>query len=240
MRCRARLDGDRYIVNGQKIWNSGAHESDFLWLLCRTGTQESRGRGLTLLVVDVKTPGVEIRPIEVMDGNHFAEIFFTDAMIPIANRIGPENGAWALVGQALADERHVQFVGKRVRRDYEDVLEWAEGERIANDPVVRARLAELQIDVLQSEICALRVLDLMRKGRDAAVEAATNKIIHTQAIQNIARAAMEFGCPSALLAGEPIELLWRTTMWESIGAGTSEIMTGIVARQRLGLGAAKK
>ncbi|MET0986443.1 MAG: acyl-CoA dehydrogenase family protein [Steroidobacteraceae bacterium] len=76
--------------------------------------------------------------------------------------------------------------------------------------------------------------------RDAAVEAATNKIIHTQAIQNIARAAMEFGCPSALLAGEPIELLWRTTMWESIGAGTSEIMTGIVARQRLGLGAAKK
>ena len=94
---------------------------DYLWLLCRTGTQESRGRGLSLMIVDLHASGVSVGPLPTLDGDQLNEVFLEEVEIPVSQRVGPENGAWKIMGRALADERHIQFPPSRVRRDLEEV-----------------------------------------------------------------------------------------------------------------------
>src|SRR5262249_1448268 len=101
LNCRAENRGDHYAVTGSKCWNTGAHSTDYIWLLCRTGEPGSRGKGLSLLIVPRETPGLTVRALEVMGGHVFATLDFDNAKIPVENRIGPENGAWAMMGAAL-------------------------------------------------------------------------------------------------------------------------------------------
>jgi alkylation response protein AidB-like acyl-CoA dehydrogenase len=235
VRCRAERRGDVYVVNGEKCWQSYAQHADYLWLLCRTGAPESRGNGLSLLIVDLKDPGVRVGPLPTLDGDQLNEIYLRDVEVPVEQRIGPENGAWRIMAEALADERHIQFPPSRVRRDLEEVIDWLRKVGLERDPVVRHTLVDLAVAVREVEIHALRVLDAMQKGRPAIVEAAENKVVHTEVCQRIARAALDFGAPEALLHGSRVEQLWRQSMWETIGGGTSEIMRSVVARQGLGL-----
>ncbi|HEY3653430.1 MAG TPA: acyl-CoA dehydrogenase family protein [Steroidobacteraceae bacterium] len=234
LRTTARRDGNDYVVNGTKIWSSGAHDSDYLWLLCRTDAQSRRADGLSLLIVDLKSCGLRIRLMAKMSGNVFTELTFDDVRVPAEQRIGAENGAWPIMQMSLADERHVQFPPKRVRADFEAVWSWIAGLGLDKDPVVRHRLAALAVDVLECQALALKVLSA-GQGTPAILAAAENKRASTDAIQRIARAAMEFGCPEAVLYSSITDLLWRQTTEESIGGGTSEIMTGIIARLGLGL-----
>jgi hypothetical protein len=236
VRCRAERRGEVYVVTGQKCWQSYARDMDHLWLLCRTGPQESRARGLSLLIVDLRAPGVRVGPLPTLDGDQLSEVHLEGALVPVDRRIGPENGAWRIMAEALADERHIQFPPGRVRRDLDEVAAWVRARGLDRDPVVRRRLAELAAEVLEVEMLALRVLDALQKGRPASVEAAGNKVAHTIACQNVARAALELGGAEALAHGSRAELLWRQSLWETIGGGTSEIMRGVVARQALGLG----
>jgi hypothetical protein len=235
VRCRAERRGDAYVVNGEKCWQSYAQHADYLWLLCRTGAPESRGNGLSLLIVDLKAPGVRVGPLPTLDGDQLNEIHLQDVEVPVDQRIGPENGAWKIMAEALADERHIQFPPGRVRRDLEEVIAWVRSVGLERDPVVQHTLVDLAVAVREVEVFALRVLDAMQKGRPAAVEAAENKVVHTEVCQRIARAALDFGAPEALLHGSRVEQLWRQSMWETIGGGTSEIMRGVIARQGLGL-----
>jgi hypothetical protein len=235
VRCRAERDGDRFIVNGQKCWQSYAQDMDYLWLLCRTGSQQSRGRGLTLLIVDLAAPGVRVNPLPTLDGDQLNEVFLDGVEVPAGNRVGPENGAWKIMGEALADERHIQFPPKRVRRDLEEVIAWVRARGLDGDAEIRRTLSELAVQVFEVEMHGLRVLDAMQRGRPGVVEAAANKVVHTVVCQNIARAAVDFGGAEALVEGERVELLWRQSMWETIGGGTSEVMRGVVAKQELGL-----
>jgi alkylation response protein AidB-like acyl-CoA dehydrogenase len=124
-----------------------------------------------------------------------------------------------------------------VRRDLEEMVALVKGAGLARDPVVRRALADLAVEVDEVEMHGLLVLDAMQKGRPAVAEAAANKIVHTLVCQRIARAVVEFGGPEALVTGSRPELLWRQSMWETIGGGTSEIMRGVVAKNALNLGA---
>ncbi|MBK7977923.1 MAG: acyl-CoA dehydrogenase family protein [Deltaproteobacteria bacterium] len=242
LRTRAERRGDAYVVNGQKCWQSYTHDMDYLWLLARTGAPESRGRGLSLFIVDKNAPGVTVRPLPTMDGDQLHEIFFENVEIPERQRVGPENGAWGIMGEALADERHIQFPPGRVRKDYEDVVGFV--ATLARDSrwnavrvaATRERLAELSVLALEVEMHALRVLDAMARGVSAVADAAANKVAHTIACQKIARAAFDLG-GAAALADPRIRLIWQVATYETIGGGTSEIMRGIVARQSLGLDA---
>ncbi len=239
LRTRAERRGDVYRVTGQKCWQSYGMNSDALWLLCRTGAPESRGAGLSLLVVDLHAPGVRVSPIPMLDGHDLSEVHLDAVEVAVADRVGPENGAWPIVGEALADERHIQFPAGRVRRDLEELVAWVRAAGLGADALARRTLADLAGLAFEVEIHALRVLDAMRKGRGAAVEAAANKVVHTEACQRIAAAALELGGPAALPAAR-LEFLWRQSLWETIGGGTSEVMRGIVARQELGLGASRR
>jgi alkylation response protein AidB-like acyl-CoA dehydrogenase len=173
--------------------------------------------------------------LPTLDGDQLNEIHLDQVEVPLEWRVGPEDGAWKIMGEALADERHIQFPPGRVRRDLEEVVAWARRSGLWADSSARRRLCELAVEVREVEVSGLRVLDAMRRGQPAAVEAAANKILHTVVCQNIARAALELGGAAALVCGERVELLWRQSLWETIGGGTSEIMRGVVAKHALGL-----
>ena len=236
VRCRAERRGDAYVVTGEKCWQSYARDMDYLWLLCRTGAPESRGRGLSLLIVDLRAPGVRVDPIPTLDGDQLHAVHLDGVVVPVEQRVGPEDGAWGIMAGALADERHIQFPPGRVRRDLDEVVTWVKERGLHADPVLRRRLAGLAAEVQEVEMLALRVLDAMQKGRPGIVEAAANKVAHTVACQDVARTALDLGGPEALVSGSRVELLWRQSLWETIGGGTSEIMRGVVARHALGLG----
>lgn len=231
--CRATRDGDHYAISGNKCWNSKAHLVSHLWLLARTGEPGSRGRGLSLFIVDAKTPGVTIKPLEQMDGNFFTEIHFADARIPADCLVGEENGAWQMIGQALAEERHIHFGPGRVRSDFRRVCEWTKKTGLDQRPDVQERLKQLALLVFEAEANSLPML--LSEG--SAAEAATNKVTHTRVLQAIARAALEFGGMDVLFAEDGIEVLWRQSITETIGGGTTQIMQSIIARQRMNLSA---
>jgi alkylation response protein AidB-like acyl-CoA dehydrogenase len=237
LRLRAERDGDHYTLDGQKCWQSYAQDMDCFWLLARTGSLESRGRGLSLFICEKDRPGVSVAPLPTLDGDQLNEVRFEGVRIPAEQRVGEENGAWPIMGEALADERHIQFPPGRVRRDLEEVTAWLRGKGRADDPVARRTLTNLALHVAEVEMHGLLVLDAMQKGRPAGAAAAANKIAHTVACQRIADAALELGGPEALLESSRPNLLWRHALWETIGGGTSEIMRSIVAREALGLSA---
>ncbi len=237
VRTRAEKTGDSYVMHGEKCWTSYAQDADYLWLLARTGTQESRGRGLSLFIVDLHAAGVSIQPLPLMDGEQLNEIRLDGVEVPAANRVGPEDGAWKLMADALAAERHVQFPPKRLRRDLEDVIAFAGRLQLTDDDFVRRRLAELVVEVREVEMHALSVVAAVEAGRNSTIEAARNKLAWTTSCQNIARFAQEIGGAELIAAGGTVELLWRQSIWETIGGGTSEMMRGVIARHGLGLNA---
>lgn len=237
VRTRAERRDDVYVLNGEKRWTSGGHRADYLWVLCRTGTLESHSRGLTVLIVDRRAPGVTLSPIPSLDGERFNEVHFDDVEVPVANRVGEENGAWRMIVESLATERHVQFSPKRVQRDYEDLVEHVRAIGREDDPVVAHVLTDLEVELAEAHVLAFLMLEAIQAGRSSVVEAACNKLAGSELCQKIARAAVEFGAPEALVRGTAVEFLWRQTISETIGGGTSEVMRGVIARQGLGLAA---
>ncbi len=234
LRTRAERVLAGYVIQGQKCWQSYAQDMDYLWLLARTGPEGSRGRGLSLFIVDKSAPGVTVRAIPTIDGEQLNEIFLDGVQVSLDQRVGEENAAWQIMNAALADERHIQFPPARVRRDLEDVVAFARRIGVLERPAVRDQLSELAVRVLEVEMLALLVVSAMQRGESGAVEAAANKVAHTEVCQQIVRAAFDFGGDQALVDPQ-LALLWGVSTYETIGGGTSEIMRGIVAKHALGL-----
>ncbi|MFP6563861.1 MAG: acyl-CoA dehydrogenase family protein [Myxococcota bacterium] len=235
VRCRAERRGDVYVIEGEKCWQSYAQDMDVLWLLCRTGTLESRSRGLSLLMVPLDAPGVRVTALPTLDGDRLSAIELRGVEVPEEHRVGPENAAWGIMGEALADERHIQFPPGRVRRDLDEVVAWLRRRGLTADPGLRRRLADLAVRVQEVEIHAARVLEAICRGTPAVSAAAANKVVHTLVCQEIAAVALEFGGPAAVSNGSRMDQLWRQALWETIGGGTSEVMRSVVAREELGL-----
>jgi alkylation response protein AidB-like acyl-CoA dehydrogenase len=236
LRTRAVRRGDVYVVDGEKCWQSYAGHVDHLWLLARTGEPGSRGAGLSLFIVDRASPGLCVTPLPTLDGDALFACRFEHVEVPAERRVGPQDGAWRLMAEALADERHIQFPAGRLRRDLIEVEALVRAAGRAGDPLVARGLAELSVAVLEAEALALRVVELTQAGRSAVGEAAANKVFHTELCQEIAARAFEWVGTEALVAGARVQQLWLQSLWETIGGGTSEVMRGVVARQALGLG----
>lgn len=235
VRTRA-VRGERcYRVTGEKRWTSDAHNSRYLWLLCRSfaGTEDT---GRTLLILDLAAPGVTIRPIRTIDGHRLNEVFLDEVEVPIEDRVGAEGAAWNLIREALAVERHLMLLPGRVRRDLDELVSWAGRTGAIADARLRERVRELAVDVAEVEVAALVALAVAEAGRDASVEAARVKLLGSEASQRIARAAFEAGLLAAAEVGGELEFLWRETVMETIAGGASEIMRSVIGRGALGLG----
>jgi len=237
VRTRARHDGDRYLITGEKRWTSDAHVSTHLWLLARTGALEDRARGLSLFMVPLKSPGIEVRPIPLIDGHRINEVRLDEVEVSVADRVGEENSAWPIMREVLAMERHLQVLPGRIRRDYEDLIAWAQGNAAINDPEVRRRLADIAAGLNQIEAMTVELVHNVATGHESELGAASAKLLGTLLIQRIARMPTELGYDDALITGGIFEFLWREVVHETLSGGSVEVMRTLIARRALELGA---
>jgi alkylation response protein AidB-like acyl-CoA dehydrogenase len=239
LRTRAVLDGDVYIVNGHKIWTSEAHHASRLWLLCRTGEPDSGRNGLTLLFVDLRSPGITITPIETMDGHQLNEIFLDDVSVPVADRVGAEGAAWEIIRNSLAVERHTQVLPGRLRSDLSDLRAALDRAGLTGRSDVERRLDELAARVAVVEAASLATVSELLAGGSAVIRAARAKFLGSELCQAIPRVGLELLGVDAVVDDDDIGFLWRQSILETIAGGTVEIMLSLLAREELGLGSAR-
>jgi alkylation response protein AidB-like acyl-CoA dehydrogenase len=246
LRTSAVRDGDVYVVNGQKIWTTVAHLSDYCFLLARTSDQGAKQAGLTVLLVDMRLPGIEVRPLRQITGDcEFNEIFFTDVRVPVEARLGAEGQGWEIVRSALVDERTGMAAAIRVDKDLEAVIDLAKQVGKASDPVTRQKIAELAIACHALKWSSARMMSDLLRGRLHPGIAASSKFFTSNLLQAISECAIEILGPASQLYEQPDgvnNLGEATTGYKflynrclTIAGGTSEVQRNIMAQRVLGL-----
>jgi len=245
---RAERDGDEYVVNGQKVFTTGAHYSSHIWLLARTDPAAHKHKGCSLFLFPLDTPGVTVRPIYTMEGLRTNEVFLDAVRIPARCMIGAENQGFYAVAVALDYER--VFLGKYVwlRRNLDDLIALCkttpqDGGSLFDDPVVQDRLVRLHIGVERIRLLNYRVAWMIDRGEVPTAEASAQKIMASEIGQQIADEGMQILGPHALLEhGSPRALLkgrfaadWLLSPLMRFGGGTNEIQRDIIAQRELGL-----
>jgi alkylation response protein AidB-like acyl-CoA dehydrogenase len=245
LRTRADRNGDVYVVNGQKIWTSMAHVSDWIILLARTGDQESRGRGLSLLLVPTDSPGIEIRPLVDATGERMLnEVFFDNVQVPVQNLVGEENEGWRYATTLLQYERGDALLVGQFRRLLDDleraVRDGCYGRR---NGTTRPTLAQSEIDLQIGRLITLDIVTKYARGLVPDMEASMVKLFMTEAFQRLGDAARRLtGLPGDLTPQEPrsplggrIANMVVASTTGTIMGGTSEIQRTIIATRGLGL-----
>ena len=251
LQCKAVRDGDDYVVNGQKIWTSIAMWSKWMILLVRTSnprSQENKHDGITCLLVEMDSPGLEVRPIRNMGGGAvFAEVFFTDVRVPVDQRLGEEGEGWRVTVSALAHERSSIAEVEGLKRNIETLKDAARhgrknGRPASEDPGIRRRLAEAETRIEAMRLNGMRFLTKQLKGEPVGAETSVNKL-HRAALEiELGEIGVELqGNAGSLLAGiddvvggrwQKLALGWPEVV---IGGGTPNIQKNIIAERLLGL-----
>ena len=249
IQCKAELVGDNYVVNGQKIWTTGAPWSQWIILLVRTDFDvQSKHDGITCLLVPMDAPGVEVRPIENMAGDkHFAEIFFTDVQVPLENRLGAEGDGWKVTVSALANER--SSIGE-VTQMYEKLDKLKnlvqntrkQGKPASEDPGVRRTIARFEMKIAAMKYNGLRFLPKQIKGEPLTSETSINKLHRASLEIEMDDFAVELNGEAGLQlrGGEQAvdQGTWSKSAlnWPNvvIGGGTPNIQRNIIAERLLG------
>jgi len=254
LKTKASREGDHYIVNGQKIWTTLGHVADWIFCLVRTDSNMSKKQeGISFLLIDMKTPGITVRPLILMDGGHEVnEVFFTDVKVPVENLVYEEGKGWTVAKYLLGHERlNTARIGTS-RRELERLKAFAAaqvkgGRSLMDDPRFRDKVSRVEIELMALEITNLRFLDQMRGGRAPGAEVSMLKITGTEIQQALTELMMEAAGPLAQ-AVRPVDdsagfdhytatlapryCNYRKT---SIYAGSNEIQRNIIAKLSLGL-----
>jgi len=248
LQTRAIRDGDEYVVNGQKIWTSGAHRADWIYMLARTDPDAPKHRGISLLMFDLKTPGVSIRPlINMADGHAFNEVFFEDVRVPTRNRLGEENRGW-YVGMTLTDfERSGIGNAVGVQRILRGLLKQAqtlpEEQTRKKDGPWRLAFADRWIEADIARLFSYLNMSIQLRNLIPNHEASMSKLYTTELNQRIAATTLKlFGLYGQLWDKERPEALrgmaargYVGAVSSTIAGGTSEIQRNIIATRGLGL-----
>ena len=255
----AERDGDCYIVNGQKIWTSYAHWADWMFMLVRTSREAKRQSGITFLLVDMKTPGITVRPIVAADGHHgFNEVFFDQVRVPVANRIGEEGRGWTYAKFLLTNERlgvvslpSIKHALARAEQAVSRVA--ADGCRLIDDPAFADRLVDLKVRLRALEGWVRESLERLLTGGTPGVEVSLVKIRGTELNQDLAEFTMDALAYDALPyafedaraparplgdAGEGMETVTAGYIYRrsfTILGGSTEVQKNIVSKAILGL-----
>jgi alkylation response protein AidB-like acyl-CoA dehydrogenase len=244
LQTRAVRDGDDYIVNGQKIWTSGGHLADWGWIATRTDPDAPKHKGITLMMLDMKSPGVTVRPLINMAGRHgFNEVFFEDVRVPAKQVAGEVNRGWYHMAVALDFERSgIQaYAGGRKNVERLTNLAKARPELLRQRPNVRTELADRAVDVNVGTLLAYRVATMQARGMVPNHEASASKLFGSEMGQRIALTGMHLLAMHGELRegsrGEIVDLAtgYLGSASGTIAAGTSEIQRGIIATRGLGL-----
>ncbi len=197
LQTRAVRDGDDFVLNGQKIWTSGAHTADALFALVRTDPQAPKHRGISFLLIDdIKTPGITIRPLTDMGGRHyFNEVFFQDVRVPARNLVGEENRGW-YVGMTLLDFERSNIGGAvGARRKLHELIDVVRANPVlrerVNNSSVRQEIAQRFIETEVMYQFSLRVISMQNRGQVPNDEASTSKLYNSELSQRLAQTAMQ-------------------------------------------------
>ncbi len=240
---RAIRDGDEYIVTGQKIWTSNAHLSDAVWLVVRTDPDAPKHRGISCLMVDLKTPGIEIRPLyDMTGGHHFNEVYFDQVRVPVDRRVGDENRGWYILAEHLDFER--SGIERLIDLDYifNDLMAFARARAKAGtlNASHRTAIANLAIEHEVGRLMCYRVAYMQSAGLMPNSEASSAKVFGTEWSQRMMSVAMKVMGMDAAAAGaddlaNKVQYGYLNAVSRTIAGGTSEVQRNIIATRGLGL-----
>jgi alkylation response protein AidB-like acyl-CoA dehydrogenase len=250
LQTRAVRDGDDYVINGQKIWTSGAHRADWMFMLARTNPDAPKHRGISMFLLDMKTPGISISPLPNMAGDHsFNQVFFDSVRVPARNMVGEVNRGW-YVGATLLDfERTAIHLSIGLRNAADDLVQFArEQPEIGGAPLierttVRYELADRLLDSEIAKLLSYRIISMQKKGFIPNHEASINKVFRTESQQRLAATGMKLIGPYGGLyrgdkwapLGGRLAHYYLDCVARTIGGGTKEINRNIIAQRGLGL-----
>ncbi|MFV3371277.1 acyl-CoA dehydrogenase family protein [Pseudomonas sp. NY15435] len=258
LKTRAVREGDHYVVNGQKTWTTMGQHADWIFCLVRTDPQAKAQRGISFLLIDMKTPGISVRPIITLDGEHEVnEVFFDNVKVPVANLVGQENDGWTCAKYLLTHERTgLAGIGfsKQLLRQLKAIAsrERKGGRALLDDPLFRAQIAELEMQLMAAEMSNLRILAATREGGGSGAESSILKVRGTEIRQAITHLLRKAVGPYALpfleeemeaCTGDLLHTEYSATAASqyfimrklSIYGGSNEIQKNIVSKVNLGL-----
>jgi alkylation response protein AidB-like acyl-CoA dehydrogenase len=245
LRTRAERDGDDWVVNGQKIWTSNAHFSDFGMLVVRTDPDVPKHAGLSFFFIDMKTPGIEIRPLKQISGAaNFNEVFFTDVRVPDSQRLGAVGQGWKVAMTMLANERYA--IGESEGPDFEDIFALVQGSMLngraaIRHEAVRDKLVEWYIKRQGLKYVRFRTLTALSRGNAPGPESSIGKLISAPKLQDIASFGMDLQGMAGVVMDDdaPMNAWFQNALLyapgKRIAGGTDEIMRNIVAERVLGM-----
>jgi alkylation response protein AidB-like acyl-CoA dehydrogenase len=249
LQTRADADGDNFVINGSKIWTSLAHKADWCILLARTDQEAPKHKGISYFLLDMKSPGIQVRPLLDLTNRHtFNQVFFEDVRIPRTSLVGELNRGWYVAAATLDFER--SGINRVVMgyRTLQELTAYARetrtnGHRIGSERSVRNKLSELAIEFTAGRILAYRVASMQARGQIPNTEASMSKMYGSELQQRLAGSGMQImglagqlepGSRWAPLAGR-IEQFYLYASALTVAAGTTEIQKGIIAGRGLGL-----
>ena len=255
LRTRATLDGDHFVVNGQKVWTSGAHHADYCFCFVRTDPDVPKHQGISVLIIDMSLPGISVRPLgELTDPQHtdFNEVFFSDVIVPRDALVGELNRGWGIAGGSLAHERGMLWISSAtaLERDVEHLIELStsplrDGRRLADDPTFRSNIAQAYIESQAMKLMGYRGFAKFARGEESP-EHSILKLYGSELSRRLALEVTEALGPLALdLDAGPMvatgaeDIPWPTRYLRlfsgTIAGGTSEVQRNIIAERVLGL-----
>ena len=239
LRTRAVRGGDRYVVNGQKLWTSGAREADWCFLLARTETGKPRHQSISVLLVDMSSPGIEPQGVRTTDGTeHTGACFFDDVDVPAENLLGRPGQGWEIAMSALSFERGPADTGvlALVRRQVDELTAEAVAAGTTEEPWVQRALADAYVQSEVLRLSALRQLSLRAAGIPAGPEAQVAKLLWSATVQRIGHIGLEIAGGSALTtAGDDAIGRYFESRHASVFGGTAQIQRNLLAQRGLGL-----
>jgi alkylation response protein AidB-like acyl-CoA dehydrogenase len=249
LRCRAEIDGDDFVVNGQKVWTSLAFMSDWMFLLVRTDPDAPKREGISYLLCDMKTPGITVRPLRnAAGGEHFCEVFMDNVRVPRKNLVGKLHGGWAIARSSLDHERSglsgVIALEETLGRLWGMAGKLQRGSKKATeDQTTRRMLAQHWIEIEGLRHLGFRTLSNQIAGKPPGAGSSVGKLFASEVRQEMTRTALRVEGPLAPLAKKSPHVIgrgrWHAAYFDAlahaIGGGTSEIMRNVIAEKILGL-----
>jgi alkylation response protein AidB-like acyl-CoA dehydrogenase len=244
LRSKAVQNGDEWVINGQKVWTSGAHFSDYGILVVRHDPNLDKHKGMTFFFVDMKSPGIEVKPIkQITGGSSFNEVYFTDVVIPDSQRLGAIGDGWKVAITTLMNERLA--VGDADGADVEEAFKWAKtqddsGEALINNRAARESIADWYCEANGLKNTKLRTMSALSKGQTPGPEASITKIVSANKLQDIGNFGIDSLDMAGMLKPEDSDVLkfqgaWLGAPGLRIAGGTDEILKNVIAERVLGL-----
>ncbi len=249
LKTKAELDGDEYVINGQKMWTSLASDADYCWLAVRTDPDAAKHKGISIVIVDMKTPGITVDPLHLLSSHDINATFFDDVRVPAANVVGGVNNGWGLIMNQLNHERVTLCSSGLLEQSYLEVRRWAQetqatdGERIIDHEWVQLNFAKVHAGLEFLRLINWKVAWTATHAPLDISDASTTKIFGTEFYLEAFRLLMEIIGPEAYLERDSIgsllkgrlEMNYRSLLILTFGGGTNEIQRDLIGMFGLGL-----